>query len=55
MIAERIKAELDTWGKDAKQAREAIRSMTIALALQFQKENTRFDYFKFIEACGIEA
>ncbi len=53
LIASTINSERATWSKEATQAHEAIRSLANALAGKLRAENTRFDYFRFIEACGI--
>jgi len=35
------------------QGLEAINATAIAMAVAFKQENARFDYFRFLEACGL--
>ncbi len=48
VVAEHIKAKQ---GYAIQQ--EAVKDVAIDLAHAFKADNSRFDYFKFMEACGI--
>lgn len=53
-IAIAFKANSHSWHSDITERQEAIRGLAIALAVDFQDENPRFDIMKFYEACGIK-
>lgn len=43
-----------SWHSDPAERQDAIRGLAIALAVNLQDENPRFDIRKFYEACGIK-
>jgi len=57
LIAETIaiayKANAHSWHADPTERQDAVRGLAIALAVNFQDENPRFDIRKFYKACGI--
>lgn len=57
LIAETIaiayKANRHSWHADPTERQDAVRGLAIALAVNFQDENPRFDILKFYKACGI--
>jgi len=53
-IAEIIKEEIDHWEKNAPRVQIALTEVSHNLADYFEKDNPRFDYNKFMIACGID-
>ena len=51
LLAVIIKNEAEGWQAGA--GREALKSFAITLAKRLQAENPAFDYFRFMQACGI--
>lgn len=53
LISNNIKKTLDSYDREHCQAQKhAIKDLALGLAQELSKDNPRFDYFKFTEACG---
>jgi hypothetical protein len=54
LIAQAIKAEVDQYLRGDEPERQALRLLADQLAHRLLQDNNRFDFDRFIKACGFE-